>query len=53
MVGAFKANDMDVFVESIPTVLADFTCFAKVFNFTYNSDKVHRNYIIMMHNKII
>lgn len=32
--------DIDVFLESVPTVLADVVCYLKYFNFFYNATKV-------------
>lgn len=32
--------DIDVFLEAIPTVLADVVCAIKMFNFTVNFSKV-------------
>lgn len=38
MIAAWE--DTDVFLESIPPVLVDFVCGAKVINFLLNSEKV-------------
>ncbi|THK33087.1 uncharacterized protein LOC107040295 [Diachasma alloeum] len=40
-------NNIDLFLESIPTVLVDFTCAAKIFNFFYNGDKMKQLLLIL------
>lgn len=33
--------DIDIFLESVPTVLADVVCYLKYFNYFYNGSKVN------------